>query len=158
MEDKKYGNFYLYSISPAPGTHPTNFTGTALNSTHIYLTWEPPPPDQVNGVIREYQLNVTENATGIVLQYTTNATDREITVGPLHPYYIYHCSVNAITISQGPYTSEFDIQTEEDSKFVTRVCMCVCLRVHSCLCMCVCTSMCVHLIIPLQFPRVHPPA
>ena len=86
----------------------------SLNSTHIYLTWEPPPPSQVNGVIREYRLNVTEDATGTVLQYTTTPNDRQITVGPLHPYYIYHCSVVALTVQLGPYTSVFSIQTEED--------------------------------------------
>ena len=111
----------------------------ALNSTHVYLTWEPPPPDEVNGVIREYRLNVTENATGILLQYTTDATNRQITVGPLHPYYIYHCSVSAI--SQGPpYISEFDIQTEEDGKFAAHmfvyVIMCMCAYMHACMCTC----------------------
>ena len=107
-------------IFAAPGTHPSNFTGMSLNSTHIYLTWEPPPPSQVNGVIREYRLNVTEDVTGTVLQYTTDPNNRQMTVGPLHPYYIYHCSVVAVTVQQGPYTSVFTIQTEEDGKQVTQ--------------------------------------
>ena len=88
----------------------------SLNSTHIYLTWEPPPPSQVNGIIREYRLNVTEDVTGTVLQYTTTPTDRQITVGPLHPYYIYHCFAAAVTVGLGPYTSSFTLQTEEDGE------------------------------------------
>ncbi len=107
---------YIIYDSIAPGTHPSNFTGMSLNSTHIYLTWEPPPPGQVNGVIREYRLNVTEDVTGTVLQYTTDPNNRQVAVGPLHPYYIYHCSVVAVTVQQGPYTSVFTIQTEEDGK------------------------------------------
>ena len=103
-------------IFTAPGTHPSNFTGMSLNSTHIYLTWEPPPPGQVNGVIREYRLNLAEDVTGTVLQYTTDPNNHQVTVGPLHPYYIYHCSVVAVTVQQGPYTSVFTIQTEEDGK------------------------------------------
>ena len=103
-------------LSTAPGTHPSNFTGMSLNSTHIYLTWEPLPPSQVNGIIREYRLNVTEDVTGTVFQYTTTPNDRQITVGPLHPYYIYHCSVVALTVQLGPYTSVFTIQTEEDGE------------------------------------------
>ena len=83
----------------------------------MHLTWDPPPPSQINGIIREYRLNVTEDATGAVFQYTTNASIQEITIGPLHPYYIYHCSVVAYTVEQGPYTSIFAIQTEEDSEF-----------------------------------------
>ena len=88
----------------------------SLNSTHLYLTWDPPPPSQVNGIIREYRLNITEAATGVLLQFTTDADERELVVGDLHPYYIYHCSVVAYTILPGPVTSTFTIQTEEDSK------------------------------------------
>lgn len=51
-----------------------------------------------------------------MFQYTTNASVQQITIGPLHPYYIYHCSVVAFTIEPGPYTSIFSIQTEEDSE------------------------------------------
>lgn len=101
-------------VSIAPGSHPSNFTGSSLNSTHIYLTWDTPPPSQINGIIREYRLNVTEAVTGSVFYHTTNATVQEVTIGPLHPYYIYHCSVVAFTVQPGPYTSVFTIQTEED--------------------------------------------
>lgn len=100
----------------APGSHPTNFTGFSLNSTYIYLTWDPPPPSQVNGIIREYRLNITEVATGQVFQFTTDADERELTVGDLHPFYIYHCSVVAYTVLPGPVTSLFNVQTEEDGK------------------------------------------
>lgn len=89
----------------------------SLNSTHIYLTWDPPPPSQVNGIIREYQINISEDATGQLFQFRTNADDRELTVGDLHPYYIYHCSVVAYTILPGLFTAVFTIQTEEDSTF-----------------------------------------
>ena len=106
--------FYLL----APGSHPSNFTGMSVNSTSIYLTWDPPPPSQVNGIIREYRINVTEAATGQVFQYTTLPNVLEVTVGGLHPYYIYHCSVVAYTILPGPYTAVFTIQTEEDGTLV----------------------------------------
>ncbi len=96
----------------------------SLNSTHIYLTWEPPPPSQVNGVIREYRVNVTEDVTGRVFQYTTTPNDRQLTVGSLHPYYIYHCSVVALTVQLGPYTSVFTIQTAEDGETLWSSSMC----------------------------------
>lgn len=104
------------SLPAAPGSHPSNFTGESLNSTHIYLTWDTPPPSEINGIIREYRLNITEDVTGILFQYSTAATVQELIVGPLHPYYIYHCSVVAITVETGPYTSIFAIQTEEDGE------------------------------------------
>lgn len=102
----------------APGAHPSNLTGSALNSTHISLTWDPPPPLLVNGVIREYRVNVTENATGRVFVFNTSASERELTVGSLHPHYTYHCTITAITVQQGPYTALYDIQTEEDGMYV----------------------------------------
>ena len=109
------------SLSSAPGTHPSNFTGMSLNSTHIYLSWDPPPPAHVNGIIREYRLNVTEAVTGMLWQFTTDADETELIVGDLHPYYIYHCTVVAYTILPGPVTSAFTIQTDEDgmSDFVS---------------------------------------
>ena len=109
--------FYLcvfHSLIIAPDGNPSNFTGMALNSTHIYLSWDPPPANQVNGIIRGYQLNVTEAATSQVFQYVINAT--QITIGPLHPFYIYHCSVVAFTVQTGLNTSFFTILTAEDSK------------------------------------------
>ena len=104
-------------LFPAPGSHPSNLTGTSLNSTHLYLTWDTPPPSLINGIIREYRVNITEESTGYVFHYTTNPSIREVIVGSLHPYTIYHCSVVAITVEQGPYTSVFTIQTDEDGKF-----------------------------------------
>ena len=103
-------------VCTAPGSEPSNTTGTALNSTHIYLTWDPPPPEDINGVIREYRINVTEGETGLLLQYTTNPDTRELVVGPLHPYYTYHCTVGAYTIEVGPYTAIITVQTDEAGK------------------------------------------
>ena len=114
-------NYLFHFLVPctAPGAHPSNFTGSSLNSTHIFLSWDPPPPGQVNGIIREYRLNVTEAVTGSVLQFNTTPTDRQVTVGPLHPYYTYHCSVTAITVQQGPYTAVYVLQTAEDGNYST---------------------------------------
>ena len=36
------------------------------------------------------------------------------TVQSLHPYYFYECSVGAHTVSTGPYSTPFIIQTPED--------------------------------------------
>jgi len=108
--------WWFFHISAVPGSEPSNATGTALNSTHIYLTWDPPPPEDVNGIIREYRINVTEGETGLLLQYTTDPDTREIVIGPLHPYYTYHCTVVAYTVEVGPYTAIITIQTDEAGK------------------------------------------
>ncbi len=106
---------WLGYIFVAPDGNPTNFTGSSLNSTHIYLSWDPPPASQVNGIVRGYHLNITEAATGQVYQYVIN--DTYITVGSLHPFYVYHCTVAAFTVQTGSNVSFFSIKTAEDSKF-----------------------------------------
>ena len=102
----------FFYVCTAPRSEPSNITGTALNSTHIYLTWDPPPPEDINGVIREYRINVTEGETGNLLQYTTNPDTRELVVGRLHPYYTYHCTVGAYTVEVGPHTA-ITVRTDE---------------------------------------------
>lgn len=70
------------------------------------------PSEDLNGTIHQYRVNVTEIRTGKITQLTTNNTS--IIVGPLHPYYIYKCTVHAVTIS---FSTTFTIRTEEDGKF-----------------------------------------
>ena len=98
--------------STAPDSHPSITTGRALNSTHIYLTWE--PPEDPNGDIREYRVNVTEEETGRMFQVTTNTTS--IIIGSLHPYYTYNCIVVAVTIAPGPFSTVITVITDEDGR------------------------------------------
>ena len=97
----------------APGSHPSNTTGTTLNSTHIYLMWE--PPQDPNGLIHGYRVNVTEVETGRMFQLSTNTTS--IVIGFLHPYYTYNCTVVAVTIAPGPFSSVITVRTDEAGKF-----------------------------------------
>ena len=90
--------FHIVLQFSAPGT-PSNSSGVALNSTHIFLTWDPPPLDQSHGDIQGYTITVVEIETGDILQYTSDTT--ELLAGPLHPYYIYNCNISAVTIEPG---------------------------------------------------------
>ena len=91
--------FYL----AAPSGGPANLTEVDVNSTHIHLSWDPPSEEDHRGVIRGYNINVTELETQTVFYSETNIT--EIIIGPLHPYYVYICMIAAVTIDQGPHTS-----------------------------------------------------
>ena len=75
--------------------------------------WE--PPEDPNGDIREYRVNVTEEETGRVFQFSTNTTS--ITIGSLHPYYTYNCKVVAVTIGLGPFSTVITLRTAEDGRF-----------------------------------------
>lgn len=80
--------------------------------------WDPPPPEHVNGVIREYRINTTELETGIVSQYTTEPTIQELVIGPLHPYYTYLSTIVAFTVEIGPYTTDITVRTDEDGECI----------------------------------------
>lgn len=104
-------------ILSAPSAAPSNLSGSAVNSTHISLSWEPPADDQINGRVRSYLISVREVETDT--QFTLEAgLVQEYTIGSLHPYYLYECSVTAVTISPGPYTDVLAIRMEQDGKKV----------------------------------------
>lgn len=99
---------------PGPGDNPTNATGMALNSTYIYLSWDHPPEEFHHGVIRHYLINTTEQETGRTFQLTSEQT--EINIGQLHPHYIYHCAIAAVTVAKGPSVI-VTVRTEEDGTY-----------------------------------------
>ena len=86
-----------------PGAPPSNTTGSTLNSTHVQLSWDPPPSDEINGVIQGYRINITELDTGTLSQIIVN--DTEAVIGSLHPHYNYNFSIVAFThVGDGPTT------------------------------------------------------
>ena len=85
-----------------------------VSSTSISLSWAPPPAADINGVIVEYRINITEVATGRVFTLTSSTTS--LTAQGLHPFYVYECVVSAFTVAIGPYSQVFHITTPEDGK------------------------------------------
>ena len=73
------------------------------------------PPEDQNGKIREYRVNITEIRTGKITQLATDNTS--VIVGPLHPYYIYNCTIVAVTIAVSPFSTTLTVRTEEDVRF-----------------------------------------
>lgn len=104
----------MYLSFPGPSAPPSNLTGQVIDSTTVRLTWNPPPVENHNGVIRKYIITATETNTGNVLSWESVATNFE--VHSLHPFYTYEFTVAAFTIGQGPYTSVITLQTLHDSK------------------------------------------
>ena len=85
------------------------------SSTTLTLSWQPPAPENQNGIILHYIVNITEMETGIVFSYTAvNSTI--LTVPALHPFYNYTCIVAAVTVGVGPYSAPAVIQMPEDGK------------------------------------------
>ena len=99
----------------APSEPPVGVSHLEVTSTSVTLSWKPPETSQQNGVIRSYIVNVREEETG--RNFSVNSTNTELSIGNLHPFYTYHFAVAAVTISQGPFTYEYALQTLEDGKY-----------------------------------------
>ena len=54
----------------------------------------------------------TEQETGRTLFNTTTADDAEILLTSLHPFYVYHIKVAAVTVQEGNFTT-LSVRTEE---------------------------------------------
>ena len=90
---------------------PQNITGTAISATLVSLQWGIPVAIDINGVIAKYAVNIVEVYTG--QSYSLFTENMHVNVGPLHPYYIYECSIAAYTVATGVYSSPINVTTLE---------------------------------------------
>ena len=103
------------SLIPAPSSPPTNITVLHTNSTSFTLSWLPPPPEDHNGDIIEYQVTITRLSTLVSTTLITNAT--QLVVARLVPYNGYEVTMAAFTSEgSGPHTEPLFLQTEQDGK------------------------------------------
>ena len=103
-----------YLVCTAPSAPPQAVSGNAISTTLITLQWSQPPPIDVNGVIVKYAVRVVEIYTGQIYNLFTH--NMHINVGPLHPYYIYECTIAAHTIATGVFSSPINVTTQETGK------------------------------------------
>lgn len=105
--------FYLYIIVPSGS--PLSFGGNATSSRSASISWNSPLPDQWNGVIILYVINVTIMETGHVFQL--NSTTTSLTVVTLQPFRNYICIIAAVTsVGTGPFSVSFTLTTPQDGK------------------------------------------
>ena len=87
-----------------------------VSSTSTVLRWEAPPPEDLNGLLIGYSINVTKLQTGERLELFSNSTT--LTVYHLQPYTVYTCVSAAVTIAgRGPFSDVLQIQTLEAGKW-----------------------------------------
>ena len=102
----------------APSSSPEKVTSGTVTSTSIILSWQPPPLESQNGIIRSYEIILVELETGTTFLY--NTTETTITISSLHPYYVYEYRVAAVTVATGPFSDPLSVQTLPAGK--TRLC------------------------------------
>ena len=102
----------------APSSPPSDLTYGPVTSTGFVLSWNAPPPESHNGVIRHYIVSCTEDGTGAVFQRLTANSATERLVDSLHPFHSYTCSVAAVTVEEGPFSFNVTVTTAQDGEFL----------------------------------------
>ena len=91
---------------------PAIITSYAVDSSTVAIHWNP-PPNQDNGIIREYRIfmhNVNSGENRIVVYTTATAT-----IHSLIPSFSYlYIFISAITIEEGLYSTFINITMPED--------------------------------------------
>ena len=106
----------LSLVHLAPSGSPTNVNGTAVSSTIIQLSWDPPLSYLQNGLIQSYNITVLEVDTNTTLYITQDTSRSTISITDLHPHYTYKLSVAAYTVDIGPASSVY-VTTLQDGRF-----------------------------------------
>ena len=106
----------LFTCHTAPGASPQNIRALPLSSTSFSITWEEVPEDQKNGIIRRYDVVVSSQAGEVLQNIFLSESRRSVNVTNLEEHTIYRCRVRARTVAPGPYSTEIQVQTPEDSK------------------------------------------
>ncbi|XP_060028116.1 roundabout homolog 2 isoform X9 [Erinaceus europaeus] len=81
----------------APPQSVSVLTVGSQNSTSISVSWDPPPPDDQNGVIQEYKIWCLGNETRFHINKTVDAAIRSVIIGGLFPGIQYRVEVAAST-------------------------------------------------------------
>jgi hypothetical protein len=88
-----------------------------LNSTALIITWEPPPPYAVNGIITAYTMWFTEVETREVEKFKRDGRHSNLTVPSLHPDYHYSVSISSNTSAgEGPLSDLMETRLPEDGR------------------------------------------
>ena len=97
--------------STVPSAPPQHLRQDAITATSVTLSWQPPPLEDRNGLIRLYYVFVTELESG--RSFTLNSTATNYRVQNLHPFYTYNFSVAAVTVAAGSISDNITVQTSE---------------------------------------------
>ncbi len=103
--------FFVY-IRVAPSQSPTGVFVFNVTATAFQVSWSDPPPDTHNGVIRNYELVLTNQNTGAVSQTSTQRANQLF--DNLRPATVYSYQLRAVTVSPGPFSTNAAITTLED--------------------------------------------
>ena len=86
-----------------------------MTSHSLFLIWNPPLPEDQNGVIIRYTVNISVLVTMQMFQLFTD--NNSITVLSLRPYTTYSFAIAAETaVGEGPFSGAYMVMTATDGK------------------------------------------
>ena len=96
----------------APSGPPTAITVMEVDpEITLFISWSLPLPDQVNGIVLHYIVNIYDHQAQSSTQYTVNTTN--ITIPGVEAFYTYTVKVAAFTVELGPFSNEVTITTSQ---------------------------------------------
>ena len=99
-----------------PSGPPENVTVQVLTSSSLHMTWCLPDPRDQNGIVRSYIVSVREIDGDNFQVFST--LKQELTISSLHPYNGYECSVAAVTVGRGPFSTPIPVRTLQGGKYI----------------------------------------
>ena len=110
--------YTIFFILTVPSGPPLMITARAQSSQSIIITWEPPSPEERNGLIVGYTINITGLDTGE--RYQQLSASNNLTIESLSPFSTYICVIAARTsVGIGPFSTVVTVQTLEDGVLST---------------------------------------
>ena len=103
----------VITLFKAPNSSPQNVSIQVYNSTSLNLSWIVPPVEHHNGIIQYYIIWMRVINTGYSENFTSYNT--WIVLTSLHPYYTYIFQIAAVTVEQGPFSTNISITMPEAS-------------------------------------------
>lgn len=105
-------------FSPVPSGPAQAVNITVISSEEALVMWEAPDPEDQNGIITGYSINVTLVRTSQTVQMTSSTN--ALYLDNLLPFRTYTCRVAARTsVGVGPYSIATSFMTEEAGEYKT---------------------------------------
>ena len=96
---------------------PVNLTVKAIGPNYVLLHWAPPPEASGNGIIQHYLVSFMEgNSSQTARNLTSSSSRPSMYIGYLRPSTTYICSVAAVTVLVGPFSTGLSFTTQPHSK------------------------------------------
>ncbi|KAL7041295.1 hypothetical protein ACKWTF_000713 [Chironomus riparius] len=110
IEGKPSNLIQTATLEDVPSAAPTNMEAVLLNTTAVYLKWQQPPIENLNGILRNYHVIIrgydANNISKVLTNMTVDGNSPKLMLTNLTAGVTYSVSVSASTkIGYGPYSS-----------------------------------------------------